>query len=1363
MKRAAITAIVACVLAMIASKGMAYNFLGQRWASSTQTFYVDIPGANGVWNTAFEHAMSAWNSRTTSFEWRIVRGQYVDPCTSSGPNGVGFRDTLCDGRAWGSSTLAVSYGWPDSTNTRIVHTGIVFNRTKSWDVYSGSLRAGVADFRRTAVHEIGHSMGLDHEPATPPRAVMYPSVLSNIEVPQADDLAAIAALYGGVAPPSPSRPANDNFSDGTLISGISGSVQGSNVSSTGETNEPSGVSAGSETPYTSVWWSWTPLVDGTVVIDTNSSNFDTVMGVYTGSSVGSLTAVAADDDSGDTSSSLVSFTARANTTYRIQVRGFARATGTIRLSWNLVAVPTDVTPPSLFITSHSNGQSVSASTVTISGTATDSGLGNNGISSVTVDGTRAGNDTAVATGTASWSRTVSLVDGSNLITVVARDNSASRNVTTRTVTIVKTAASVRPSNDDFTNATSITGANSQATGSNTGSTMETGEPAGFQADTATPYTSVWWRWVSPSSGSVVLDTIGSDFDTILSVYVGSSLSSLSVIGADDDSGGLVGGPSRVAFSAPANTTYHIQVRGYGRDAGAVRLNWATTSGDLTRPSNDNFTNATSITGLTGSLTSSNTNATQESGETVPLAGDGTLSSVWWGWVAPASGTAVIDTIGSNFDTVLSVYTGSSVSLLSLTGSDDDGGGNVASRLQFAAVGGVTYKIQVTGYGGATGSITLNWAITGVPLDTTPPSLSIISHSNSQSVTTSPILLSGTATDAAVGNSGISSVTVNGVRATGDTATGNGTASWSASVLLNPGANTISVVARDNSSITNATTTVLTIHRQVDTGPPVLSGVSVSDIDTTSAVISWTTSEASDGQVEFGPSTSYGQFTALNSSLLTAHSVRLNGLTSNTTYHYRMRSGDTAGNFAQSADYTFITGFAVADLGGVSRISDGSLPFAYGYGRIRAGSGATPTGLAIFGVRQGGVLVNEAGVPGQSLISSGRIYAEVSPSGLLNTGVAIANPNSTGALITFTIRDTNGNTIRTDTTTVGANQQLVGFLNEAPFSSGNGIQGSFSFTSSVPVAMIALRGYFNERTTSEFLMTTLPVVDLAATVSSGTQVIPHFAAGGGWTTSVLLVNPTGVDQTGSLQALDALGGAQTVVIDGATGGSAAYTVKANSSRKIVVTGAAGLVYGPIRVVPTSGGPAPVPLVVFSFKDGPITVSEAGVPVTMGTAFRMYTQVTTGSQITTGIAISNATDVNGTVTFSLTSLDGGTVLGSDSRFMPAAGQVVAFLDQLIPSLAGQTVEGILRITTDLSSISVVGLRGRTNERGNFLMTTTPPTVENSPATTAERFFPHLVDGGGWTTQFILFSGTPAQSSTGTLTFVKPDGTAMQLNIN
>ena len=90
----------------------------------------------------------------------------------------------------------------------------------------------------------------------------------------------------------------------------------------------------------------------------------------------------------------------------------------------------------------------------------------------------------------------------------------------------------------------------------------------------------------------------------------------------------------------------------------------------------------------------------------------------------------------------------------------------------------------------------------------------------------------------------------------------------------------------------------------DTTPPVISTVASSSITANSATITWTTNEASNSQVEYGLTTSYGNSTTLDVTKVTSHSVSLSGLTAGTTYHYRVKSTDAAGNSAVSSDYWF---------------------------------------------------------------------------------------------------------------------------------------------------------------------------------------------------------------------------------------------------------------------------------------------------------------------------------------------------------------------------------------------------------------------------------------------------------------------------
>ena len=109
-------------------------------------------------------------------------------------------------------------------------------------------------------------------------------------------------------------------------------------------------------------------------------------------------------------------------------------------------------------------------------------------------------------------------------------------------------------------------------------------------------------------------------------------------------------------------------------------------------------------------------------------------------------------------------------------------------------------------------------VTYNPPDTQGPTVAITSPANGATVTSPSLPVSGNATDSGRGNDGVSSVTVNGVSASGGTAAGSGTANWSATVTLTPGQNTITAVARD--SLNNAGQQQITVtYNPPDTQGP----------------------------------------------------------------------------------------------------------------------------------------------------------------------------------------------------------------------------------------------------------------------------------------------------------------------------------------------------------------------------------------------------------------------------------------------------------------------------------------------------------------------------------------------------------------
>src|SRR5688572_4915555 len=120
------------------------------------------------------------------------------------------------------------------------------------------------------------------------------------------------------------------------------------------------------------------------------------------------------------------------------------------------------------------------------------------------------------------------------------------------------------------------------------------------------------------------------------------------------------------------------------------------------PANDNFTNAITLVGPNLVVVGSNIGATKQFGG--PNGGEPFFASsfggasVWWNWTATAGGQTTIDTEGSDFDTILGVFTGGAINQLVLMGDNNDFNGNTWSRVQFNAIAGTTYRIVVDGFG-----------------------------------------------------------------------------------------------------------------------------------------------------------------------------------------------------------------------------------------------------------------------------------------------------------------------------------------------------------------------------------------------------------------------------------------------------------------------------------------------------------------------------------------------------------------------------------------------------------------------------------------------------------------------------------------
>jgi hypothetical protein len=460
----------------------------------------------------------------------------------------------------------------------------------------------------------GQDQGAPADPARTAKPAGGKSMASS-ETKGASNSSRVAFATPGPARAPAATPVagNDNFASAFPIGALSASFSQSTAGAMTEGGEPttcSGVPFGK-----TVWYSVT-AGPGSVTVDTYGSNFDTVLAVYTGSAVNSLSLVGCNDDSSATKQSQVTFPTSPGTTYHIQAGGYASA-------------------------------------------------------------------------------------GGNLILHVAR---------------------TAPVNDSF-DARIPVAVPTQAVANTDGATVQGGEPTFIPCRAIEPGPPDWifypatqagigqtvWYKLNPAAGTVVtIDTQGSSFDTVLAVYTGSAVTALTLVACNDD--GTGGKQSRVTFTAAGSTEYQVQVGGFAKPntAGGGTLG-SSASGSLsvsfsltTLPPNNDFAAAIPVAIPTRVAAVTLLATTQPGvGEPAqpPNCGDhnpGIGRTVWY-TVTPANGAVVtLDTVGSDFDTVLAVYQGNALGSLTPVQCNDDAGGVKISQVSFVA-NGSPYRIQVGGY------------------------------------------------------------------------------------------------------------------------------------------------------------------------------------------------------------------------------------------------------------------------------------------------------------------------------------------------------------------------------------------------------------------------------------------------------------------------------------------------------------------------------------------------------------------------------------------------------------------------------------------------------------------------------------------
>jgi hypothetical protein len=438
-----------------------------------------------------------------------------------------------------------------------------------------------------------------------------------------------------------------------------------------------------------VWYAFTPPTNGQLVVDTIGSDFDTGLAVYTGA-CGTLNQVGCDDDSGGNLTSKITLSVSDGRTYHILVGGYQGHTG--NLTFHLAFTSTEGRP---VILAQPASQSVPPG-----GTATFS-VSAAGTMPLSYFWERNGALIAGATASSYTTNNVRMADSGSQFRCWITNRFGDTNSAEAFLTVI-----TPPANDACGNAIAITDDDYTNTQSTVLATS-TGDP--IPTCVAGMGGGVWYAFTRPTNGQLVVDTIGSDFDTGLAVYAG-TCGTLNQVGCDDDSGGNL--TSKVTLSVSAGTTYYILAGGYLGHTGNLTFHSAFTL--ITPPANDTCGNAIAITTANYTATRSTVGATS-TGDPVPTCVAGMEAGVWYAFTPPTNGQLVVDTIGSDYDTGLAVYTGTCGTLTEV-GCDDDSDGNLTSKVTLSVAAGTTYYILAGGSQGDTGNLTFHLAFTLI----TPP-------------------------------------------------------------------------------------------------------------------------------------------------------------------------------------------------------------------------------------------------------------------------------------------------------------------------------------------------------------------------------------------------------------------------------------------------------------------------------------------------------------------------------------------------------------------------------------------------------------------------------------------------------------------
>ena len=532
---------------------------------------------------------------------------------------------------------------------------------------------------------------------------------------------------------------------------------------------------------------------------------------------------------------------------------------------------------------------------------------------------------------------------------------------------------------------------------------------------------------------------------------------------------------------------------------------------------------------------------------------------------------------------------------------------------------------------------------------------------------------------------------------------------------------------------------ITIVQPVYIPPPVISAVASSNITSSSAVITWTTDRPSDSQVEYGPDTTYGTLGLRDLIMTTSHSSNLQNLDSSVNYHYRVRSTDPNGNVVVSGDNVFstvsaltlyvprllasnirlapddqlFTGVAFAnfdkrpaklkftlfDTSGATLAGTGivnpsirslgpgaQLPVvdeelfgaglantkSPGWARIDSSAGAIGGFFLMFNAG----LTALDGATASSAPMTSFVLSEVESQGL--TMISIDNPNAGPASFTLDIVRADGTTRASLPLGIAAGSALVADLAD------DVLKGA-AFDSSDYVRVTSDRGLV------AFEVVGKPASDIAAlneqdrSAGAKTLYCPQYVTGGGWQTSLSIVN---LDGSAGTVRLRLIGDDASVIGEKSVPIAANGKIRIDDQSFFLPVGTDGtLTQGYLEI--SSDTLNLTGSVVFGGSGSP-TFATA-LPLVSGAKNSvLFSQVASNDTYFTGLAVINPNGSNAVATVDIYGADGRLQFRTEA-LIPAKQRRSRLMTEYFPGLRDfPRSSGYIRLTSDqpLASFAVFG---------------------------------------------------------------------------